>query len=396
MYERAQVQTIVERLSEEDNPLIQIVVGPRQTGKSTMIAQALRRIETVSHYVSADDAFVRNTDWLSTEWQQARNMTHGGERPAILVVDEVQKIPHWHNVVKSLWDADRRNLVPLKVVLSGSSSLLLHKGMEDSLMGRFELIRSPHWTLSECNEAFDFDLDTFLHFGGYPGAARLVKDEARWRTYMRDAVIEPTIAQDVLELENVRKPALMRQVFALASLYSGQELSYNKMLGQLQDAGNTVTIAQYLSLLDKAGMVAALHKFDPKELKMRRSSPRLMVYDTSLMTAVSSKGRRLLEESDLRGHLVESAVGAYLLGRSGAEGFDVRWWRKDTDEVDFVLTCGTDVTAIEVKDGKEKRQSGMGAFLKNYPEAKRIIVGGGSSGACKLDDFLHGEVGLFW
>ncbi len=396
MYERRQVATIAERMLEADNPLIQVVVGPRQTGKSTMLSQALKRTGVRHSFVSADDPLVPSAEWLQTEWQQARNAARRAEGPFVLVVDEIQKVPLWPNAVKSLWDADRRNGVELTVFLSGSSSLLLHKGLEDSLMGRFELIRSPHWSFAECRDAFGYTFDDYLYFGGYPGAARFAKDERRWIAYLRDAVIEPTISQDVLAMEDVRKPALMRAVFRLGASYSGQELSYNKMLGQLQDAGNTVTVAHYLDLLGKAGMIAALPKYDAKELARRKSSPRLMVFDTSLMTAVSEKGReQLLSESDTRGHIVESAVGAYLLARAPEDGFEVFWWREKNDEVDFVLQKGTALTAIEVKSGAERGQSGMHAFLQKHPDALRIVVGGAASGACGVEEFLLGEVPLF-
>ena len=322
-------------------------------------------------------------------------MAQGGQ-PVVLVVDEIQKVSNWTTTVKSLYDADRRNLTNVKVILSGSSSLLLHKGLEDSLMGRFEFIRSTHWSLRECKEAFGFSLDDYLYYGGYPGAARLAGDDQRWTTYMRDAIIEPTISQDVLALEDVRKPALMRALFRLGATYSAQELSYNKMLGQLQDAGNTVTLAHYLDLLGKAGMITGLPKFSAKEIERRKSSPRLMVFDTSLTTAISAKGHeRLVGEPDLRGHLVKSSVGARLLARSGREGFDVMWWREGNEEVDFVLRKATALVAIEVKSGTESGQSGMAEFLRRNPEAHRIIVGGSSAGACTVEEFLMDEVPLF-
>ena len=396
MFERTQVDRIASRMTEQDNPLIQVVVGPRQTGKSTMIAQALKKSSVINHFVSADDAIVPSASWLQTEWQQARNLARDTQAPVVLVVDEIQKVPNWSVAVKSLYDADRRNLVEVKPVLSGSSSLLLHKGLEDSLMGRFELIRSPHWSLSECSKAFGFTLDDYLFYGGYPGAARFAGDTVRWASYMRDAIIEPTISQDILALEDVRKPALMRALFRLGALYSAQELSYNKMLGQLQDAGNTTTLAHYLDLLSKAGMLTGLPRFSDKETDRRKSSPRFMVYDTSLMTAISDKSReRLIGEPDLRGHLVESSVGARLIARGADEGFDVMWWRDGNEEVDFVLRKGTALVAIEVKSGHESGQSGMASFLQKNPQARRIIVGGASQGACTVEEFLLDEVPLF-
>lgn len=397
MYQRNQVSTLVQRLVEDSVWTMQIIVGPRQTGKSTMIAQALGAAGVVSHYVSADDAANPNESWIEREWQVARGMTRGGSRKVILCIDEVQKISGWARQVKSLFDRDRMNGTPVRAVLSGSSSLLLHKGLEDSLMGRFELIHSPHWGYAECRDAFGFSLDQFLYFGGYPGAAALVADKQRWKAYVRDAIAEPTISKDVLEMEDIRKPALMRALFRLGCTYSGQELSYTKILGQLQDRGNTITVAHYLDLLGKAGMLSALPKFSDKEVTKRRSSPRLMVHNTSLMTAMSDRGpEEFLARGDLRGHLVESAVGAYLIARSECEGFEVMWWREGNKEVDFVIRSESALTAIEVKGGAESGQSGMAMFLDEHPEAKRLVVGGAAAGACTVEEFLAGDVELFY
>ena len=397
MFKRKKVQTIVQRMLEDNNPLIQVVVGPRQTGKSTMIAQALEVVDLPFHSVSADDVIAPSLDWVSTEWQQARNMQEQLGGSVILVIDEIQKVKGWPNLVKGLWDADRRTNTPLKVVLSGSSSMLIRKGLEDSLKGRFELIRSTHWTFAECREAFGFSFEDFLFYGGFPGAARFKGDEKRWRDYLRDSIIEPTITNDVLEQEEVRKPALMRALLELGTQFSAQELSYVKMLGQLQDAGNTTTLAHYLDLLDKAGMLCGLEKYHPKEVRSRKSSPRLMVYDTSLMTSTSGRARELLlGDDDLRGHLIESAVGAYLLGLSAEHGFSVQWWREGTNEVDFVLSDKAHVVAIEVKSGRKKSQGGMAAFLKKYPKAQRIVVGGSAAGAISIESFLLGNNGLPW
>ena len=382
---------------EDDNPYLQVVTGPRQTGKSTAIAQALTRVEKPFHSASADDVIAPNAEWLRTEWQQARNLQRNARRPTILVLDEVQKVAGWPNVVKGLWDADRREGCSLKVILSGSSSLLLRKGLEDSLKGRFEVLRSPHWSLAETRDAFGFSLDDFLFFGGFPGAACLAGDERRWKSYMRDSIIEPTISNDVLEQENVRKPALMRALFELGARFSGQELSYNKMLGQLQDAGNTTTLAHYLTLLDKAGVLRGLEKYHPKAIERKKSSPRLMVYDTALMTAATGRAKDLLlGDPELRGHLVESAVGARLLAMGPDYGFDVHWWREGNNEVDFVLTGEDKLAAIEVKSGRTKSQGGMAAFLGEYPEATRIVVGGSASGSVTVEDFLLGNVDLPW
>lgn len=389
MYERALVQTIKDRMNEP-RALIQVVVGPRQTGKSTALAQAIEGISIPVHSVSADLADER---WLRIEWQQARNIAlSSGE--ALLVVDEIQKIRGWSDVVKALWDEDSHSGVALKVFLSGSSSLLIGDGLSDSLMGRFELIHFTQWDFAECQKAFGCSLDEFIFFGGYPRAIQMLPDEQRWRRYMLDSIIEPTIAQDVLQMTQIRKPILMRSLFFLGAQYSGQELSYTKMLGQLQDAGNTTTLAEYLELLSGAGILSGLAKHDSKSLRSRRSSPRLMVHDASLSSAsLGIPFEVLLKDSARWGHLVESAVGAYLIHRGEREGFDVKWWREGADEVDFALLRGENIAAIEVKSGRVKGQRGMKEFLTRFPHARRIVVG---SSEAPLGAFLLGEIPLFY
>ncbi|MCL2133998.1 MAG: AAA family ATPase, partial [Candidatus Bathyarchaeota archaeon] len=313
MFKRKLVTQLVDRLNEPRR-FIQIVVGPRQTGKTTAVLQALKEINKPTHFISADDPTLISTEWLYNEWEQARALAKTQE--AILVIDEIQKIRKWSSIVKLLWDEDNRLFTPLKVVLTGSSSLLLQKGLSESLMGRFEILYSPHWNYSECREAFGYSLEDFLFFGGYPGAAALIKDEERWARYMGTSIVEPTISQDILMMEEVRKPALLRSLFMLGSIYSAQELSFTKMLGQLSDAGNTVTLAHYLDLLNKANALAGLQNYSGNKIRTRKSSPKFMVYDTSLMTYTDGTNRRrLLDNAADRGRLVECAVGAYLLAR---------------------------------------------------------------------------------
>jgi predicted AAA+ superfamily ATPase len=295
--------------------------------------------------------------------------------------------------VKQLWDEDSRSGRPLKVILTGSSALLLQKGLTESLMGRFEVLYSLHWNFAECKKAFKYTLHDFIFFGGYPGAAALKNDEERWARYIGSSIVEPTISQDIFLMEEVRKPALLRSLFKLGSVYSAQELSYTKILGQLQDAGNTVTLAHYLELLEGANILCGLQKFSLNKIRVRQSSPRFMVYDTALMTYSDGTSRkRLLENSDAKGHLVESAVGAYLLSRGKEEGFDVFWWREKSDEVDFVIQKGAKITAIEVKSGRIKKSGGSIEFKKLYPQALSLTAG---SANAKLEDFLLGKVDLF-
>jgi predicted AAA+ superfamily ATPase len=265
--------------------------------------------------------------------------------------------------------------------------------MAESLMGRYEVLYCPHWNFKECRDAFGYSLDEFLFFGGYPGAAALRHDEERWARYIGASIVEPTISQDILMMEEIRKPALLRALFTLGAGYSAQELSYTKILGQLQDAGNTVTLSHYLELLGKANILCGLQKFSQSKIQTKQSSPRFLVYDTSFMTYADGTSRkRFLENKDDRGRLTESAVGAYLLARSKEEGFEVYWWRERSYEVDFRIKKGNSVTAIEVKSGRVRKNSGSNEFLKKYPNTLRFIVG---SANCGLQEFLSGQFELF-
>lgn len=390
-YERALVKTLAGRLSEPRG-FIQIVVGPRQTGKSTAVSQALSRVNAPCVEFSFDRPKDQKASKLEALWEDARDLARNAET-VVLSLDEVQKVPDWSSVVKFLWDKDTRTNCNIKVVLTGSSTLLLQSGMAESLKGRFEVLHSTQWTLGECREAFGYSLDDFLYFGGYPGAAALKADEGRWLDYMRNSIIEPTLTQDVLEMETVKKPALLRALFEVGAVYSAQEISYRKLIGQLDESGNTEVMAHYLELLSHAGLLAGLKKYDEKVIKSKSSSPRLIAYDTSLMTVASGESREtLLGNAERRGHVVETAVGAYLLARAKTEHFDVRWWRDRSNEVDFVVTQGRRRTAIEVKSGRVKNVRGLGTFVSAFPGTYTLIVG---SDAFPLESFLLGQVPLF-
>lgn len=390
MYVRELSQRLARRLAAP-RVFIQVVMGPRQTGKTTAIKQAVKSSALPFRVASADSSAELTGEWVELEWRQARLLAEREGR-AVLVLDEIQKVSGWSETVKALWDEDSWNDVPLLVVLSGSSSLLLGSGLSESLAGRFELLRSTHWSLAEMSEAFGYKLDDYLMFGGYPGAAILKDDIDRWREYMRDSIVEATISRDVLQMEDVRKPALMRALFELGAQYSAQEISYRKLLGQLDDKGNTDTIRHYLDLLSKAGMMSGLQKYDSKQLRSRASSPRLMVHDPSLMFSMWRGSGDLLADSSLRGHLVETAVGARLIARSKLEGFDLYWWRDGDLEVDFVAKRSDGaLAAIEVKSGRVSK-SGMGAFLKENPDAQPMVVGDRN---LPVEQFLRDKVELF-
>ena len=378
MFRRPMLRTLVSRL-REPRRFLQVLAGPRQTGKTTLAQQAIEALGVPAHYASADEPTLRGRPWIEEQWELGRLKTReGGKGGALLVLDEVPKVTGWSETVKRLWDEDGRARRPLKVVLLGSSPLLLQRGLTESLAGRFELIRVPHWSFAEMREAFGWTLERFFYFGGYPGAAPLVGDRDRWARYILDSLVETTISRDILLLTRVDKPALLRRLFQLGCDYSGQVLSYQKMLGQLQDAGNTTTLAHHLDLLSGAGMLTGLAKFAGQRVRQRGSSPKLQVLNTGLMTAsapLDLEGAR--RDREFWGRLVESAVGAHLLNSAAGTKVEVYYWREANREVDFVLRVGKRVVAIEVKSGRKREvPHGLEAFSKAFRPHRSLLVGG--------------------
>jgi uncharacterized protein len=384
-FRRGVFDQLAPRLAE-DPARIQVVSGPRQVGKTTVVRQALAAAGAPGHYASADDPALRDAAWLEAQWQEGRRLADDGT--AILAIDEIQKVGNWAETVKRLWDEDRASASPLRVVLLGSAALLMQQGLSESLTGRFELIRAPHWSYAEMRDAFGFSLEQFVYFGGYPGAADLVDDEERWASYVLDSIVETTISRDLLLLTRVDKPALLRSLFRLVCDYSSQIVSYQKLTGQLQDAGNTTTLAHYLDLLAAAGLAVGLEKYASGKVRQRRSTPKLLALDTALVSAIS--GRTFAESREDRQHwgrLVETAVGAHLWATPDAR-VEVLYWRDGGREVDFVVQRGTDLTAIEVKSGRERDGlPGMAAFEQAHGPSRKLLVGDGGT---PLDEFLAG------
>jgi hypothetical protein len=371
-YQRPQADVLARRL-REPRRFIQVMTGPRQVGKSTLVQQVTADLGVPVRYASADEPTLRGAEWLGQQWEAARL-----EASSVLVLDEIQKIPAWSETVKRLWDEDTRAKRPLKVVLLGSAPLLVAQGLTESLAGRFETLHLPHWSLAEMRAAFGFSLDEYLFFGGYPGAASLVGDPARWARYVADSLIETSIARDVLLLSRVDKPALLRRLFELACRYSGQVLSYTKMLGQLQDAGNTTTLAHYLELLAGAGMVCGLQKYAGDAARSRGSSPKLQVLNTAFVSAISGFAPAdARADREYWGRLVESAVGSHLANAAAAGECELFYWRERNFEVDFVVRAGRSITAIEVKSGRAPlAHAGTAAFTQAFTVHRTLLVGG--------------------
>lgn len=388
MYTREIAKEITRRLQEKRR-FLQVILGPRQVGKTTAIQQVLPQTGIPFHYAAADLPAPPPAEWIQRQWDLGR-MKLAGRRPAVLVLDEVQKISQWSTLAKRLWDEDTRHGRPLHVVLLGSSSLLIQKGLTESLAGRFELIRFPHWSWVECRDAFRWSLDQYLYFGGYPGSASLIQEEGRWSQYIRDSLIEAAISKDILLLSRVEKPALLRQLFVLACEYGGQILSYQKLLGQLTDAGNTTTLAHYQRLLESAFLIAGLPKWSGATIRRRSSSPKWLPLNTGLATALSGRSFQEWRADPLAwGRLVEMAVGAHLANRGLLERMEVYYWREGNLEVDFVLRKGSKIAAIEVKSGgKGMHRSGLDEFAGRY-RARTFVVGGSE---ISLREFLETPV----
>ncbi|MDX8413172.1 MAG: AAA family ATPase [Mariprofundales bacterium] len=378
MFCRPIFQQLKQRMTEPRR-FIQVLAGPRQVGKTTLARQLLGSQTCESHFASADALAQGDRQWIGQQWEIARlKLVNSHADTGLLILDEVQKVSGWSEQVKALWDEDSRNKIGLKVVVLGSSPLLLQRGLTESLAGRFELTPVRHWSFAEMRDAFDLSLHEYVYFGGYPGAAPLLGDEHRWRSYVHDSLIETTIARDILLMTQVNKPALLRQLFYLGCNYSGQILSYQKMMGQMQDAGNTTTLAHYLELLAGVGMLGGLAKYAGKKVRQRGSSPKFQVMNMALMSALSNTSLEQVRSTpELWGRWVESAVGVHLINSAITYGFELFYWRERSREVDFVVCYQGRVLAIEVKSHKRKTAlPGMDAFMKAFDPDKVLLVGG--------------------
>lgn len=402
--ERDALLPLLARL-QEPRRFLQVVAGPRQVGKTTLVRQALERLKQIAqnqpgsapkaqHSASADGSGLQGQIWLSTQWQVARALA-AQAGSCVLVLDEIQKVSNWTEQVKRLWDEDTANGRDVRVVILGSAPLLIARGLSESMAGRFEITRLGHWRYAEMRDAFGFSLEQFIFYGGYPGAAPLVHDESRWAAYVSDALIETTISKDVLLMAPVQKPALLRRVFDLACVYSGQILSYQKMLGQLDDAGNTTTLAHYLDLLEGAGMACGLPKFMGQVVRQRASSPKLQVFNNALLGChwvAQGVGLQAAQaRPEVWGRLAESAVGTELLARHLTHSNRhpiIHYWNNGQKEVDYVLREGQTLHALEVKSGHNVGNvSGLTAFVQQYPQAQPLVIG---TGGMPLEWWLRG------
>ncbi|MDZ7292522.1 MAG: ATP-binding protein [candidate division KSB1 bacterium] len=392
VFRRDIVTQLIQRTAEPRR-FIQVVTGPRQVGKTTAVHQVLEEWSGHSVYASADMPAPPQPIWIEQMWEKARLRSQEG-RPVVLVLDEVQKVTRWSEIVKRQWDEDSRQGRDIRVIILGSSALLVQAGLTESLAGRFELLHATHWTFDECQACFGWDLDRFIYFGGYPGAAPLIETEDRWAQYIRESLIETTLSKDVLLLNRVEKPTLLRQLFMLAAENAGQIVSYQKLVGQLMNAGNTTTLAHYQRLLEGARLIWGLPKWHGQALRRRASSPKWLVLNTALLTAIA--GSSFVEwrnDATRWGRLVEAAVGAHLINTTMGTGIEVYYWRERDQEVDYVLHQANKLLAIEVKSGLFKgKHSGLSAFKQKFPKARTMLAG---QEGIPLEEFLSHSA-VFW
>ncbi len=387
MIKRSYLEVLKTRLGEEPRRFIQVLYGPRQVGKTTIVTQLIKELPFASLFVTADNVPAANDYWIKESWDNARRqMQLSGAPEFLLVIDEIQKINNWSEVVKKEWDKDSFTGLNLKVIILGSSRLLIQQGLTESLAGRFETIYVTHWTYAEMQQAFGWTVDQYIAYGGYPGAAPLVADEQRWRNYVNDSLIETSISKDILMLSKVEKPALLRRLFEIGSAYSAQIVSLNKIQGELQENGNLTTLSNYLKLLEGAGLLTGLEKYSGNMIRKRSSKPKFQVFNNALMTVKVGHPLELIKQlPQMWGRWVESAVGLHLLNASIREHFNLYYWNESNNEVDFVMEKNGELIAVEVKSGKDSANKGIALFSEAYKPKHVFTVG---TDGIPLEDFL--------
>ena len=387
MIRRNQLEIVKSRMNET-RKFIQVLMGPRQVGKTTMMKQLTEEVKTDTISVSADGVINSNWLWIQQIWENARiHLKNTVNNELILIIDEIQKLDNWSEIVKEQWDFDTKENNNIKVILLGSSRLMIQKGLTESLAGRFEATYVGHWSFSEMEEAFGWNVNQYIYYGAYPGAASLIHQEERWKNYIKDALIETSISKDILMMTRVDKPAVLKRLFELGCLYSGQILAYTKLLGELQDAGNTTTLSHYLTLLSDSGLLGATEKYAGNVIRKRASKPKFQVFNNALLTAQDDLTyEKALSDTKIWGRLAESAIGAHLLNNAITNNYTVYYWREKNDEVDFILERKKNLIALEVKTGRKSENKGMRVFAETFKPKKVLLIGTSGIG---IETFLR-------
>ncbi len=354
------IKDLSDKLSRYPH-LVQVLIGPRQVGKTTSIIAFLKQHYADGfHYYNSEEHFQSSNQWVQECWYKAQKQNK------VLVIDEVQKIPDWAQVIKAMWDQQQLSGRKIKCIVLGSSSLSIQKGLSESLAGRFMLTQAFHWNYTESKEGYNLSWEEYLEIGGYPGAYPMRENLSDWQNYVKNSLVQAVIEKDILLNHTVKSPALFRQCFEILTSYPAQEISYTKLLGQLQNKGNTDLIKHYLSLFEGAFLIKQLSKFSAGKIRQKASSPKIIplcpaFYYMQTLSALTSKEK---------GRIFELIVGMALL-RSGYEMF---YWRDGQYEVDYVLKFGKNLWAIEVKSGQSKKANGLLRFNQLYPDAKMVMI----------------------
>jgi predicted AAA+ superfamily ATPase len=375
-YHRTYIQPLADRINEPRR-FIQVVYGPRQVGKTTLVKQMLKQLSIESSFLLADNVPAADNHWIKQVWDDARlKLAKSTQHAFLLVIDEIQKIGNWSEAVKKEWDADTFEDRNLKVILMGSSRLLLQQGLTESLAGRFETTYIPHWSYTEMRNAFGWSIEQYIWYGAYPGAVSLVKNRERWLDYIRNSLVETSISRDIIMLTNIDKPALLRRLFEIGCIYSTKLVSLTKIQGNLQEQGNITTLANYLQLLGGAGLLTGLEKYSKNAIRKRSSVPKFQVYNNALLNQMLNLTfEQAKNNHQLWGQIVESAVGTHLLNHSITEKYDLFYWNENNNEVDFVIEKNSMVVGLEVKSGKDSANSGLSIFNQQFKPKHIFTVG---------------------
>lgn len=368
-------QELIGRLSEIAPGRIQILTGPRQVGKTTLLLELAERFGDQAVYAAGDDPNAALPGFWERCWADTEDRAKRGT--ALLLLDEVHQVSDWAAKLKGNWDRIRRKHIPVHVIATGSSALRVASGSRESLAGRFERLTLSHWSAASLASAFQLSTQDavlgLVRFGSYPGAVELEKTPARWRAYLRDAIIEPAIGRDMLALGTVRRPALLRQVFAVAIGSPAQIISLQKMQGQLQDSGALETVAHYLALLQDAYLIASLEKYAAQAHRRRSAPPKLVTLNNGLLSAMHPDGAPDREREPARfGQWVENACLAFAFN----QGQQVTYWREEPLEIDGVLEGSWGNWAVEVKTGRFGGQDlrGLLEFCRRYPAFTPLVI----------------------
>lgn len=363
------------RLREPAPGLIQLLAGPRQVGKTTLLMELRERLGQAALYAAADGPEAALPGFWERLWAEAARVSRAGR--AVLLLDEIQHLPDWASRLKGEWDRVRRQGLPVHVIATGSSALHLGRGSRESLAGRFERLTLSHWSARALAETFHIPLEeatqAVVATGSYPGTFRLRNDSPRWTAYLRDAIVEPAIGRDILALALVRKPALLRQVFAFCASSPAEIVSLQKIQGQLQDAGALETVAHYLHLLKEAFLVAPLEKHTTRPGRRRAAPPKLVTLNNALLAAADLRGVPDPSTEPARfGAWVENACLAFAWNR----GQRVTYWREEPLEVDAVLEGSWGRWAIEITTGAVSlgELRGLAEFTRRHPRYRPLLL----------------------